>query len=212
VGVVSRLQAAWKALQQRAAPPWLHPYYLAQMGWTNAVDRALGIPLTPQAAQRLPSVYSCLAVISGALASPSWQIIRHEGGGMVVEESLAAARALDTLDFVEREAVVWDCFATGNGFIRIHRAQHGGVGELERLVASAMTIKASSDGVAGYAYTDPYSGRQIELTPADLVHVRCRTIGAWPIIGVPPLLTGRTAADIAAMLEAYKAHALANGS
>jgi HK97 family phage portal protein len=211
MGALARLKDAWAALAQRQAPAWAHPYILAQMGWTNAVDPALGIPLTPQAAQRLPTVYSCLAVISGALAAPPWQVIRHEGGGMIVEDSLGVARALDSLDFVARESVTWDTFATGNGFIRVYRAQTGGVGELERLVASAMTIKADSNAVIGYAYMDPYAGRQVELTPADIVHVRCRTLAAWPIVGVPPLLTGRTASDIAGMLEAYKAHALANG-
>jgi HK97 family phage portal protein len=210
MGVFARMMAR---LVTRSAPPaWLSPYYLMQLGggwWTSTLS---GEAVTPGRAQSQATVYSCLGLISGALASPDWDIVREAAGGTSPDDTTPEARALDTLDFAEREAVVWDCWASGNGFIRIWRSTTGQAGELERLVASQMMIKADSAGNASYAYLDPYAGRTVELGASDLIHIRCRTLGLWPIVGIPPLLTCRDTIGLAPALDTYKNRALANGS
>jgi hypothetical protein len=45
-----------------------------------------------------------------------------------------------------------------------------------------------------------------------LIHVKCRTLGLWPIVGVPPILSCCDVIGLALALETYKSVSLANGS
>jgi HK97 family phage portal protein len=193
-------------------PSWLHPYYLAHMGWPGPLSAA-DEPVTPATAQSQATCYAALSLISGALAAPTWDVVATSAsGGRRIDRTSAAAKALTTLDYSEREGVVWDTWATGNGFIRHWRNNLGGRSELERLVASQMTILADADGMTGYRYMDPYSGKQVDFAASDIIHVRCRTLGLWPVVGVPPLLSGKDAIGLALAIQRYQGSALANAS
>jgi HK97 family phage portal protein len=206
-GLLARVKG-WA--QRISSPPAsLAPYYMLAGGFY--APALSGEPVTPQRAMSQASVYGCLALISGALAAPEWEVIRQDQGRQPVR-NVPAARALDTLDFSEREALVWDCWASGNAFARIWRGANGHAGELERLTASQMTILADVNGVAAYRYLSPYDGKTVELAAKDVLHIRCRTLGLWPIVGVPPILSSVDTVGLALALDRYKSTALANGS
>jgi HK97 family phage portal protein len=209
MGLLDRL----RQLLTRAAPApaWLHPYYLYQMGGALGLA-ASAEPVTAATAQGQATCYSALALISGALAAPTWDVVVSTSGGRRIDRSSAPARALTTLDYSEREGVVWDCWATGNGFIRHWRNNLGGRWELERLVASQVTILADAAGNISYKYMDPYSGREAKFAGSEIIHVRCRTLGLWPAVGVPPLLSGKDAIGLALAIQRYQGAALANAS
>jgi HK97 family phage portal protein len=209
MGLLDRL----RGLLTRAAPApaWLHPYYLYQMGGALGLA-ASAEPVTAATAQGQATCYSALALISGALAAPTWDVVVSTAGGRRIDRTSAPAKALTTLDFAEREGVVWDCWATGNGFIRHWRNNLGGRWELERLVASQVTILADAAGVISYKYMDPYSGREAKFAGSEIIHVRCRTLGLWPAVGVPPLLSGKDAIGLALAIQRYQGSALANGT
>ena len=210
MGLLGRVRE-WAGRIANPPPAWLSPFYLQSLAggfWAPSLSSEV---ITPGRAQSQATVYSCLSLISGALAAPDWEIVRETQGRQPVR-NIPAARALDSLDFAEREALCWDIWASGNGFARVWRSSTGLPGELERLTATQMTILANTEGRPSYRYADPYSGRTVELAASDVIHIRCRTLGLWPLIGVPPVLSSIDTIGLALALDRYKNTALAQGS
>jgi phage portal protein BeeE len=168
------------------APFWLHPYYAGYLGGPSSLAKSAE-PVTPQTAQGQATAYACVSLISGALAAAEWNVVRMNNGARLVDRAGPTAKALASLDAVERRMVVWDTWSTGNAFILKWRDSRGGVGELERLVVSQMTIRTFDDGMPAYRYADPYTGRMIDYGADDLIHVRYLPLGLWPIVGGPAL-------------------------
>jgi HK97 family phage portal protein len=184
VSFLNRALAAWQILTRQGPPgPADDPLAWAR-GW-NGSRSLTGLPISARGALNVPTFSACVSLISQALASEDWKVVRKlESGGTEPVES-EADQLLDLLDFATKERFCADALLSGNGFL--YRTDAG----LTALPWESMSLQWTAGPNAPppiYWYFDPLSATQIQFAFDDLCHLRYRNYGRYPWLGMPPLI------------------------
>lgn len=194
------------------------------MGMSNS-----GKFVTERSAMQMTAVYSCVRILSEALASLPLQFYHYtEDGG----KEKAVDKPLYTLlhdepnpemtSFIFRETLMTHLLLWGNAYSQIIRNGKGEVVALYPLMPDRMKVDRDESGRLYYEYTvyesDDVSGRKgtnkvgrvVKLKPYDVLHVP--GLGFDGLVGYSPIAMAKNAIGLAIAAEEYGSTFFANGA
>lgn len=183
-----------------------------------------GKPVNERTAMQMTAVYSCVRILSEAVAGLPLHLYRHTGGGGK-EKALTHPlyRLLhdepnpEMTSFNFRETLMGHLLLYGNAYAQIIRNARGEVVGLYPLMPNKMTVDRDSAGRLYYLYTrgsddspvDTETG-QVYLPPEQVLHIP--GLGYDGIVGYSPLAMAKNAVGLAIATEEYGAKFFANGA
>lgn len=184
--------------------------------------------VTEQSAMQITAVYSCVRILSEAIASLPLQFYRiTESGGKEKATDKPLYFLLhdepnpEMTSFVFRETLMTHLLLWGNAFAQIIRNGKGEIVSLYPLMPDRMKVDRDERGKLYYEYTvyqsDDVSGRKktdrvgktVRLTPYDVLHVP--GLGFDGLVGYSPIAMAKNAIGLAIAAEEYGSTFFANG-
>ena len=169
-----------------------------------------GASVTPATALRVPSVYSAIALIAGAIGSLPAKVFISEPSGKRTAHNHPAYR------LVHREANDWtsagelrarltaDALLYNQGGFAYANRVNGRVVEFIRLDPASVTVKA--DAMTGEPVYEVRDGNRVRVYPyTDILHIRAP-------LDLAPINAGREAIALATVLEQHAARLFAGGA
>lgn len=183
------------------------PLALEIFGITPTIS---GASVTPATALRVPSVYSAIALIAGAIGALPAKVFAAEDGGKRTAQDHPAYR------LVHREANDWtsagelrarltaDALLYNQGGFAYANRVNGRVIEFIRLDPASVTVKA--DKASGEPIYEVRDGNRVRTYPyTDILHIRAP-------LDLAPINAGREAIALATVLEQHAARLFAGGA
>ncbi len=183
-----------------------------------------GKPVNERTAMQMTAVYSCVRILSEAVAGLPLHLYRYtEGGGKEKALTHPLYRLLhdepnpEMTSFNFRETLMGHLLLYGNAYAQIIRNARGEVVGLYPLMPNKMTVDRDSAGRLYYLYTrgsddspvDTETG-QVYLPPEQVLHIP--GLGYDGIVGYSPLAMAKNAVGLAIATEEYGAKFFANGA
>ena len=183
-----------------------------------------GKPVNERTAMQMTAVYSCVRILSEAVAGLPIHLYRYtEGGGKEKALTHPLYRLLhdepnpEMTSFNFRETLMGHLLLYGNAYAQIIRNARGEVVGLYPLMPNKMTVDRDSAGRLYYLYTrgsddspvDTETG-QVYLPPEQVLHIP--GLGYDGIVGYSPLAMAKNAVGLAIATEEYGAKFFANGA
>lgn len=190
---------------------------------------ASGKYVTERSAMQMTAVYSCVRILSEAVASLPLQFYRYTGDG---GKEKAVGHPLyfllhdepnpEMTSFVFRETLMTHLLLWGNAYSQIIRNGKGEVVALYPLMPDRMKVDRDENGRLYYEYTvyeaDDVSGRKgtdktgriVRLQPADVLHIP--GLGFDGLVGYSPIAMAKNAIGLAIATEEYGSKFFANGA
>lgn len=183
-----------------------------------------GKPVNERTAMQMTAVYSCVRILSEAVAGLPLHLYRHtEGGGKEKALTHPLYRLLhdepnpEMTSFNFRETLMGHLLLYGNAYAQIIRNARGEVVGLYPLMPNKITVDRDSAGRLYYLYTrgsddspvDTETG-QVYLPPDQVLHIP--GLGYDGIVGYSPLAMAKNAVGLAIATEEYGAKFFANGA
>lgn len=183
-----------------------------------------GKPVNERTAMQMTAVYSCVRILSEAVAGLPLHLYRYtEGGGKEKALTHPLYRLLhdepnpEMTSFNFRETLMGHLLLYGNAYAQIIRNARGEVVGLYPLMPNKMTVDRDSAGRLYYLYTrgsddspvDTETG-QVYLPPEQVLHIP--GLGYDGIMGYSPLAMAKNAVGLAIATEEYGAKFFANGA
>lgn len=183
-----------------------------------------GKPVNERTAMQMTAVYSCVRILSEAVAGLPLHLYRYtEGGGKEKALTHPLYRLLhdepnpEMTSFNFRETLMGHLLLYGNAYAQIIRNARGEVVGLYPLMPNKMTVDRDSAGRLYYLYTrgfddspvDTETG-QVYLPPDQVLHIP--GLGYDGIVGYSPLAMAKNAVGLAIATEEYGAKFFANGA
>ena len=184
--------------------------------------------VTEQSAMQITAVYSCVRILSEAVASLPLQFYRYtETGGKEKATDKPLYFLLhdepnpEMTSFVFRETLMTHLLLWGNAYAQIIRNGKGEVVALYPLMPDRMKVDRDERGKLYYEYTvyqsDDVSGRKktdrvgktVKLTPYDVMHIP--GLGFDGLVGYSPIAMAKNAIGLAIAAEEYGSTFFANG-
>lgn len=182
-----------------------------------------GKAVTERSAMQMTAVYSCVRILSEAVAGLPLHLYRYtERGG----KERASAHPLYTLlhdepnpemtSFVFRETLMTHLLLWGNAYAQIIRSGNGNVVGLYPLMPDRMSVDRDEHGKLFYEYqmqTDDGAALKsgtIRLSPEDVLHIP--GLGFDGLVGYSPIAMAKNAIGMAAACEEYGAKFFSNGA
>lgn len=182
-----------------------------------------GKNVTERSAMQMTAVYSCVRVLSEALASLPLHVYKYRSDG-------GKEKALDNplyfllhdepnpemTSFVFRETLMTHLLLWGNAYAQIIRNGKGEVVALYPLMPNRMTVDRDENGRLYYKY---YRGSdeairnkeyEVILSPYDVLHIP--GLGFDGLVGYSPIAMAKNAIGLAIATEEYGAKFFANGA
>ncbi len=182
-----------------------------------------GKRVTEQSAMQMTAVYSCVRVLSEAVASLPIHLYRYNGAGgkeKAVEHPLYFLLHdepnPEMTSFIFRETLMTHLLLWGNAYAQIIRNGKGEVIGLYPLMPNRMTVGRDDAGRIYYEYTvspgDAHTlkGSRIKLPAEDVLHVP--GLGFDGLVGYSPIAMAKNAIGIAIATEEYGAKFFENGA
>lgn len=183
-----------------------------------------GKPVNERTAMQMTAVYSCVRILSEAVAGLPIHIYRYtDSGGKEKALDHPLYRLLhdepnpEMTSFNFRETLMGHLLLYGNAYAQIIRNARGEVLGLYPLMPNKMTVDRDSQGNLYYLYSrgsddTPVGGEsgQIYLPPSDVLHIP--GLGYDGIVGYSPLAMAKNAVGLAIATEEYGAKFFANGA
>lgn len=190
-----------------------------------------GKRVSERSAMQMTAVYSCVRILSEAVASLPLQFYRYDGHGgkeKAVEHPLYFLvhdePNPEMTSFVFRETMMTHLLLWGNAYAQIIRNGKGEVVALYPLMPDRMTVDRDSagrlyyeyqvyepDDVAGRTGTDGRAlGKTVRLSPSDVLHIP--GLGFDGLVGYSPIAMAKNAIGMAIACEEYGAKFFANGA
>ena len=182
-----------------------------------------GKAVTERTAMQMTAVYSCVRILSEAVAGLPVHLYRYTDRG---GKEHAADHPLYTLlhdepnpemtSFVFRETLMTHLLLWGNAYSQIIRNSYGNVIGLYPLMPDRMTVDRDEHGKLFYEYqmqTDDGASLKsgtIKLSPEDVLHIP--GLGFDGLVGYSPIAMAKNAIGMAAACEEYGAKFFANGA
>lgn len=182
-----------------------------------------GKTVTERSAMQMTAVYSCVRILSEAIAGLPLQFYRYtESGGKEKAVDHPLYFLLhdepnpEMTSFVFRETLMTHLLLWGNAYAQIIRNGRGEVIALYPLMADRMSVNRDVDGQLYYEYT-VYSddaptvrGSTVRLAPTDVLHIP--GLGFDGLVGYSPIAMAKNAIGMAIACEEYGAKFFANGA
>ncbi len=183
---------------------------------------ASGKAVNERTAMQMTAVYSCVRILSEAVAGLPLHLYRYNGDGgkekaidHPLYQLLHDEPNPEMSSFVFRETLMTHLLLWGNGFAQVIRNGKGEVIALYPLMPNRMTVDRDEHGRLYYSYkrsTDEPGGRDetIIFTPHDVLHIP--GLGFDGLVGYSPIAMAKNAIGLAIATEEYGAKFFANGA
>ena len=182
-----------------------------------------GKAVTERSAMQMTAVYSCVRILSEAIAGLPLQFYRYtesDGKEKAVDHPLYFLLHdepnPEITSFVFRETLMTHLLLLGNAYAQIIRNGRGEVIALYPLMADRMSVNRDRDGQLYYEYTvysddaPTVKGSSVRLTPTDVLHIP--GLGFDGLVGYSPIAMAKNAIGMAIACEEYGAKFFANGA
>ena len=192
--------------------------YTFFMGGTTS-----GKTVTEQSAMQMTAVYSCVRILSEAVAGLPLHLYRYkEDGGKEKALDHPLYRLLhdepnpEMSSFVFRETLMTHLLLWGNAYAQVIRNGKGEVIALYPLMPNKMSVDRDENGRLYYTY---YRGSDeaiksrdfaVTLQPSDVLHIP--GLGFDGLVGYSPIAMAKNAIGMAIACEEYGAKFFANGA
>jgi HK97 family phage portal protein len=182
-----------------------------------------GKAVTERTAMQMTAVYSCVRILSEAVAGLPLHVYRYnESGGKekAVEHPLYLLLHdepnPEMTSFIFRETLMTHLLLWGNAFAQIIRNGKGEVVALYPLMPNKMTVDRDENGHLYYRYNrssdEALQGGDstVILQPRDVLHIA--GLGFDGLVGYSPIAMAKNAIGLAIATEEYGAKFFANGA
>ena len=182
-----------------------------------------GKAVTERSAMQMTAVYSCVRILSEAIAGLPVHLYRYDGSG---DKEKATTHPLyfllndepnpEMTSFVFRETLMTHQLLWGNAYAQIIRNGKGEVVALYPLMPNRMTVDRDADGHLYYEYqtsqdeAHTMDGSRVRLLPSDVLHIP--GLGFDGLMGYSPIAMAKNAIGMAIACEEYGAKFFANGA
>ncbi|MCM1096926.1 MAG: phage portal protein [Ruminococcus flavefaciens] len=182
-----------------------------------------GKRVNERSAMQMTAVYSCVRILSEAVAGLPLHLYRYAGDG---GKEKAADHPLyfllhdepnpEMTSFVFRETLMTHLLLWGNAYAQIIRNGRGQVIALYPLMPDRMAVDRDGDGCLYYEYRvsadDAHTMKEgtVRLEPADVLHIP--GLGFDGLVGYSPIAMAKNAIGMAIACEEYGAKFFANGA
>ena len=182
-----------------------------------------GKNVTERSAMQMTAVYSCVRVLSEAVAGLPLHVYKYRSdGGKEKAVTHSLYRLLhdepnpEMTSFVFRETLMTHLLLWGNAFAQVIRNGKGEVIALYPLMPNRMTVDRDSSGNLYYKY---YRGSdeairskeyEVILSPGDVLHIP--GLGFDGLVGYSPIAMAKNAIGLAIATEEFGAKFFANGA
>ena len=184
---------------------------------------ASGKRVTEQSAMQMTAVYSCVRILSEAIASLPLHVYETQcDGSRERAEKHPLYRILhdepnpEMTSFVFRETLMTHLLLWGNAYAQVIRNGKGEVIALYPLMPDRMTVDRDEHGMLYYQYqrqTDEaptMKGSIVNLHPKDVLHIP--GLGFDGLVGYSPIAMAKNAIGLAIATEEYGSKFFANGA
>ena len=194
-------------------------------------NSASGKRVNERSAMQMTAVYSCVRILSEAVASLPLQFYRYTDTG---GKEKAVDHPLyfllhdepnpEMTSFVFRETLMTHLLLWGNAYSQIIRNGKGEIVALYPLMPDRMTVERDKQGRLYYEYTvydgddvngrngtdANVSGKTVRLHPSDVLHIP--GLGFDGLVGYSPIAMAKNAIGLAIAAEEYGSKFYANGA
>lgn len=182
-----------------------------------------GKRVNERSAMQMTAVYSCVRILSEAVASLPLHVFRYTEGGSKEKctdhplyKLLHDEPNPEMTSFVFRETLMTHLLLWGNAYAQIIRNGKGEVIALYPLMPDRMTVDRDSSGQLVYEYTissddaPTVKGSSVKLRPSDVLHIP--GLGFDGLVGYSPIAMAKNSIGMAIACEEYGAKFFANGA
>ena len=181
-----------------------------------------GKRVNERSAMQMTAVYSCVRILSEAIASLPLHMYRftETGTEKAVDHSLYTIMHdepnPEMTSFVFRETLMTHLLLWGNAYAQIIRNGKGEVIALYPLMPDRMNVERDEQGRLYYEYTvssdDPpiNTDSRVKLSPWDVLHIP--GLGFDGLVGYSPIAMAKNAIGLAIATEEYGSKFFANGA
>ena len=182
-----------------------------------------GKQVTERSAMQMTAVYSCVRILSEAVAGLPLHLYRYkEGGGKEKAIDLPLYRLMhdepnpEMSSFVFRETLMTHLLLWGNAYAQIIRNGKGEVIALYPLMPNKMRVDRDENGNLYYEYVhssdeaDTMKNTTVRLTQYNVLHIP--GLGFDGLVGYSPIAMAKNAIGMAIACEEYGAKFFANGA
>ena len=182
-----------------------------------------GKRVNERTAMQMTAVYSCVRILSEAVAGLPLQFYRYTADGgkeKAVEHPLYFLLHdepnPEMTSFVFRETLMTHLLLWGNAYSQIIRNARGEIIALYPLMPDRMEVNRDAEGQIYYEYytsTDDahtMKGSSVRLSPSDVLHIP--GLGFDGLVGYSPIAMAKNAIGMAIACEEYGAKFFANGA
>ena len=182
-----------------------------------------GKRVNERSAMQMTAVYSCVRILSEAIASLPLNVYRYnKDGGKEKAYDHPLFRLLhdepnpEMTSFIFRETLMTHLLLWGNAYAQIIRNGKGEVVALYPLMPDRMTVDRDEKGQLYYKYTKSnddaptMEGTTVYLDPSDVLHVP--GLGFDGLVGYSPIAMAKNAIGLAIAAEEYGSKFYANGA
>jgi len=186
-------------------------------------NSASGKRVNERSAMQMTAVYSCVRILSEAIASLPLNIYRYnEEGGKEKAYDHPLFRLLhdepnpEMTSFIFRETLMTHLLLWGNAYAQIIRNGKGEIIALYPLMPDRMSVDRDKNGKLYYSYSKSsddaptMEGSTVILDPSDVLHVP--GLGFDGLVGYSPIAMAKNAIGLAIAAEEYGSKFYANGA
>ena len=175
-----------------------------------------------RSAMQMTAVYSCVRILSEAVASLPLHVYRYTGTGSEKASEHPLYSILhyepnpEMTSFVFRETLMTHLLLWGNAYAQVIRNGKGEVIALYPLMPDRMTVDRDSRGRLYYEYRasdeDPMTSKKgtVKLQPPDVLHIP--GLGFDGLVGYSPIAMAKNAIGLSIAAEEYGSKFFANGA
>ena len=184
---------------------------------------ASGKRVNERTSMQMTAVYSCVRILSEAVASLPLNVYRYtESGGKEKAIDHSLYRLLhdepnpEMSSFIFRETLMTHLLLWGNAYAQIIRNGKGEIIALYPLMPDRMTVDRDKNGRLYYKYTKSnddaptMENGSVYLDPSDVLHVP--GLGFDGLVGYSPIAMAKNAIGLAIAAEEYGSKFYANGA